>query len=175
MCVSYSEKEKELRELLLATEKLHMNREIVSIPKPEYELHPDDEHELPLKEIKMEPDCEVKVETTSEFKHQLQPSPTVKPMTIGNESSVVLQIIKIVPKQQKKNNEPPKKEAIGVNANNVKIPTNYKNAVFNRNCRPKTFRAKKALIPDRFHNFDTNTLSSDQLKRYCVSCKKKIQ
>ena len=66
LCVSCSEKEKELKELLWATEKSHIHQATVLLPEPEYVLNPDVDSVVPPKKIKMDLDCEIKEEPINE-------------------------------------------------------------------------------------------------------------
>lgn len=87
MCVSCTEKENELKELLMATEKTH--REIILNEEREHEL----KLEAELNEIEMEKDCEIGEPPRPASIHEFLLVVPANGSTSINEPSVVLEVV----------------------------------------------------------------------------------
>lgn len=187
MCISCSEKENELKKLLLATEEAH--RETVLNEEREYEL----KLEAELDEIEMEQNCEVKEVPRPASVHEfLLVVPANGPTSNRNEPTVVLEVVYAAPIKPVELCEPnqlpqacdrssilsKRSQTSTMEAKDIsvappkktQIPIDYKHSVFSKNRRPHS-SVKKRLIHSYKSDIDANTLSEGQLKRYCAICK----
>ena len=187
LCVSCSEKEKELKELLWATEKSHIHQATVLLPKPEYILNPDVDSVVPPKEIKVEMDldCEMK-EEESNPKVEVMPDP----ISTENMSKLMVQVAECGKKftyeitlDENKDAEVALTETESDNDCEIEDDPNFEsdhepdNSTSNKNESNVARRIVKAMqikknktsrqIPDD----DAKRLTSIQLKRYCKPCK----
>ena len=172
MCVLCAEREKELKELLRATEKSHIHRATVLLPEPEYELNPDVDSVVAPKKVKMETDldCEIKEEPIDES--DPKPNSSADPVPTENQPNEIWTIIEIVPAKKFQRLSKKKKQIIEPKADNPKIPPDYKNTVFKPGCLPHA--RSKIPLKLRYEEFVPKPLSEDQFERYCEKCKKRF-